>query len=101
MPIIMMADRQTTGGYTKIGTVIGPDLAKLAQAKPGDIVNFKQVSYEDAVNALKAEQDSYVEIKTVGMQKNNKSTNKRRYKVKINGTVYIVDVEEDGKCVLI
>ena len=31
--IIMMADRQTTGGYTKIGTVISVDLPKLAQAQ--------------------------------------------------------------------
>ena len=34
-PFIMMADRQTVGGYTKIGTVITVDLPKIAQAKPG------------------------------------------------------------------
>ena len=34
-PIIMMADRQTTGGYAKIATVITADLPKIAQAKPG------------------------------------------------------------------
>ncbi|HZK55661.1 MAG TPA: biotin-dependent carboxyltransferase family protein [Desulfosporosinus sp.] len=44
IPIIMMSDRQTTGGYTKIATVISPDLAILAQLKPGDKVRFKQVS---------------------------------------------------------
>lgn len=47
-PIIMMADRQTTGGYAKIATVITPDLWKLAQAKPGDRLRFSEVSVEQA-----------------------------------------------------
>ncbi len=33
LPIILMADRQSTGGYPKIATVIGPDLGRLAQAQ--------------------------------------------------------------------
>lgn len=45
-PIIMMADRQTTGGYTKIGTVISVDLPKLAQSMPGYKVRFVRVSIE-------------------------------------------------------
>ena len=45
-PIIMMADRQTVGGYPKIGTVISVDLPLLAQAKPGMRVNFIEVSIE-------------------------------------------------------
>ena len=42
----MMADRQTVGGYTKIGTVITVDLPKIAQAKPGMKIRFVQVSME-------------------------------------------------------
>ena len=34
-PIIMLADRQTTGGYAKIGTVASVDIPKLVQCKPG------------------------------------------------------------------
>ena len=45
-PIIMLADRQTVGGYTKIGTVISVDLSELAQAKPGMDVRFVEVSLE-------------------------------------------------------
>ena len=45
-PFIMMADRQTVGGYTKIGTVITVDLPKIAQAKPGMRVRFIHVSME-------------------------------------------------------
>ena len=45
-PFIMMTDRQTVGGYTKIGTVITVDLPKIAQAKPGMKVRFIRVSME-------------------------------------------------------
>ncbi|GAB6100526.1 biotin-dependent carboxyltransferase family protein [Halanaerocella petrolearia] len=47
-PIIMMADRQTTGGYTKIANVISVDIPELAQLKPGDKVGFKAVSVKTA-----------------------------------------------------
>ena len=47
-PIILMADRQTTGGYPKIAQVITADFQKLAQVKPGDIIQFKEVSHEKA-----------------------------------------------------
>ncbi len=59
MPMIMMADCQTTGGYAKIATVIGPDLAKLAQAKSGDRVRFLACSDTEAVEALIAEKECY------------------------------------------
>ena len=43
-PIVMMADRQTTGGYPKIGCVIAADLPLMAQRKAGDRVRFRPVS---------------------------------------------------------
>lgn len=45
-PIVLLADRQTTGGYAKIGTVLSCDLPKLAQALPGATVHFAEVSVE-------------------------------------------------------
>ena len=45
-PIIMLADRQSTGGYAKIGTVISVDLPLLAQSLPGTRVRFIRVSLE-------------------------------------------------------
>lgn len=45
-PIIMLADRQSTGGYAKIGTVISVDLPKIAQSQPGFKVRFIQVSLD-------------------------------------------------------
>jgi antagonist of KipI len=42
-PIIMMADRQTTGGYPRIACVVSADLPYIAQLKPGDKLRFKEV----------------------------------------------------------
>lgn len=64
LPIIMMVDRQTTGGYTKIGNVITPDLNKLAQMKSGDKMTFKKVSIEDAQTIYREYENSIDEIKT-------------------------------------
>jgi len=47
-PIILLADRQTTGGYTKIATVIRPDLSLVAQLRPGDTLAFQAVSVVEA-----------------------------------------------------
>ena len=61
-PIVLLADRQTTGGYPKLGAVIGPDLSLLAQAKPGDKIRFKQCDDLAAVAALQAEEETYRQI---------------------------------------
>lgn len=47
-PIILMADRQTTGGYPRIGNIISVDLPLLAQLKPGDYVSFEKITLEEA-----------------------------------------------------
>jgi biotin-dependent carboxylase-like uncharacterized protein len=47
-PIVLMADRQSTGGYPKIATVAQVDLPALAQRKPGDTVRFTLINMADA-----------------------------------------------------
>ena len=54
-PIIMLADRQTTGGYTKIANVITADFRILAQLKAGDKVRFEKTSIAAAQEALLAQ----------------------------------------------
>jgi biotin-dependent carboxylase-like uncharacterized protein len=49
-PIVLMNDRQTIGGYPKIGSVIPLDTAKLAQLSPGATINFESISPEYAHN---------------------------------------------------
>ncbi|MDF2995511.1 MAG: urea amidolyase related protein [Xanthobacteraceae bacterium] len=52
-PLVLLADRQTTGGYPKIATVISPDLALLGQRRPGDIIRFQQVTAAEAEAAVR------------------------------------------------
>jgi allophanate hydrolase subunit 2 len=66
VPIVLLADRGTAGGYTKIATVIGPDIPKLAQAAPGDTVTFEQVTLDAAYRALREQEDRLAAITPVG-----------------------------------
>lgn len=51
-PILLMADRQTTGGYPQIATVITADLPHVAQLGPGDSIQFRVCTRAEAVQAL-------------------------------------------------
>lgn len=51
-PILLMADRQTAGGYPKIGHVISADLPLAGQLAPGDFIEFIICSRQEAVAAL-------------------------------------------------
>jgi antagonist of KipI len=55
-PILLMADRQTTGGYPKIATVISADLSLAGQLAPGDWVEFVSCNRAAALDALRAQQ---------------------------------------------
>jgi biotin-dependent carboxylase-like uncharacterized protein len=52
-PIVLMADRQTTGGYPKIATIISADLPRFAQKRPGERIRFAAVTHEEAVAAAR------------------------------------------------
>lgn len=56
-PIVLMADRQTTGGYPKIAQVASVDLPLLAQTAPGQIVGFDMITL-DAAQRLDAEREA-------------------------------------------
>ena len=62
-PIVMLADRQTTGGYTKIATVCTVDTENLAQRLPGQKVRFTKISIAEAVALLKQETRCIDEMK--------------------------------------
>ena len=51
-PILLMVDRQTTGGYAKIATVISADLPLAGQLAPGDWIAFEVCARREAVAAL-------------------------------------------------
>src|SRR5262249_53260921 len=53
-PIVLMPDRNTTGGYPKIATVISADLGRLAQTPAGTTFRFKAVTVQEAQAEAKA-----------------------------------------------
>jgi antagonist of KipI len=55
-PILLMADRQTTGGYPKLATVIAADLALAGQLAPADRISFVVCSPQEAMAALIAQE---------------------------------------------
>jgi allophanate hydrolase subunit 2 len=52
-PIVLLADAQTTGGYAVPAVVIGADLGRLAQLRPGERVRFARVTLDEALGALR------------------------------------------------
>ena len=67
MPIAMLADRQTTGGYTKVGVLTQASIQALAQKAPGAKVRFERASMEEAVAELRAQRA--LEDKVAGLRR--------------------------------
>lgn len=57
LPIVLLADRQTVGGYPKIATVASVDLPRLGRLLPGQTVRFAPVTVAEA-EALRREQEA-------------------------------------------
>jgi len=57
-PILLMADRQTTGGYPQIATVITADLPLAGQLAPGDWIEFALCTRNEAIVALREQEEA-------------------------------------------
>ncbi|KIL52934.1 5-oxoprolinase subunit C family protein [Jeotgalibacillus campisalis] len=62
-PIILLADRQTIGGYPKIGQVASIDLPVLAQKKPGESLRFEKISHTEAQESILKRERAIRELK--------------------------------------
>jgi antagonist of KipI len=51
-PIVLMADRQTTGGYARIAHIVSVDIPLVAQLKPGDTMRFREITLQMAQNLI-------------------------------------------------
>ncbi|MCR3922566.1 MAG: biotin-dependent carboxyltransferase family protein [Firmicutes bacterium] len=63
-PIMMLAERGTTGGYPKIAVVISADLPLVAQLKAGDTVSFEAVDFDTARTALTTMEETLRKLET-------------------------------------
>ena len=82
MPIVLLADRGTTGGYTKIATVVSTDIPKLAQATPGDAVTFVSVTVDEAHRALREREHILDELKSLPYAEYEE----HRYRARVGGS---------------
>jgi len=57
-PILLMADRQTTGGYPSLATVISADIGLAGQLAPGDSISFVVSTVREAMAALIAQEQA-------------------------------------------
>lgn len=113
-PIVMMADHQTTGGYTKIANVISVDLPKLAQCMPGVQIRFEKVDIEEAQELFckwkreladlketlnkKVEPASDLQAAAIAAAVNENKTYWKKegtYRVIVNGQEFMVELEKE------
>jgi biotin-dependent carboxylase-like uncharacterized protein len=66
-PIVLLNDRQTIGGYPKIGSVIALDTAKLAQSGQGRKVRFEPISMEKAHNIFHLNLSLFTHTKLINL----------------------------------
>ena len=92
-PIVMMADCQSIGGYTKIATVITADLPVIGQCKAGDEIRFTPV---DIMQAQQAYADYFREMEMLKAKFETPVAYRppRLFQVKVGGTSFQVKVEE-------
>ncbi|MFQ5933319.1 MAG: biotin-dependent carboxyltransferase family protein [Dehalococcoidia bacterium] len=89
MPIVLMADRGTSGGYTKIATVISVDVGELAQGMPGEKVRFRAVDIEQAHQASREQEEALGQLKSSLAS----SRAPRRFRMRLDGVPYDISVE--------
>ncbi|MBR0094363.1 MAG: biotin-dependent carboxyltransferase, partial [Synergistaceae bacterium] len=91
-PIIMMSERQTIGGYTKIAVVITADLPLVGQSKEGDILKFKAVSVKEAHEALREVHKGFDDLRA-SLDTPRANPNASYYRIKVDGRAFNVSVE--------
>jgi len=93
-PIIMMADRQTTGGYTKIATIITPDINTVGQLKRGDSIRFKLIDIEQAHKIYKKYMKDFDVIREYVEKLRSTQISSKKFKVRVDNKEYEVEVQE-------
>lgn len=91
-PIVMLAERQTTGGYTKIATVISVDLPVLGQCKAGDAIRFVRTTVGEAEALIEAERRE-LDALAERIGKAPRYSAPHFFRITVDGRAYSVAVE--------
>jgi antagonist of KipI len=89
LPIILMADSHTTGGYNRIATVISVDLPLIAQTAPGGNIRFAEVTEKEALEALHREKTMLDEI-ALWLEKGCRNEKPAAFRVRVDDAHYQV-----------
>jgi len=93
-PIILLADRQTTGGYAKIGVIASVDLALIAQASPGATIRFEQISAGEAATLVRERMDA---LQDISFDRPSQAGGERQaFDLRIDGSDYRVESDPDA-----
>ena len=92
-PIIMAAERQPTGGYTKIANVISVDMPLLGQLKTGGRIRFKSISIDEAQDLYLKEREDVVRLRK-SFERPVSTKPVRSMTLTINGKSFAVTAQE-------
>ncbi|MBQ6663218.1 MAG: biotin-dependent carboxyltransferase family protein [Firmicutes bacterium] len=88
-PLVLLSERQSTGGYAKIGNVITVDLPKIGQAMPGSRIHFTTVSVEEAQDLVAEEAAFFAALK-----EKLTASGPHTYRATVNNHAYVITIEE-------
>ena len=89
-PMILLADRQTTGGYAKIAVVVQEDIFRLSQITPGQAIRFRQISAPEACATLRAYEERFDALRQAWQ---SLPGTRDSYRLSLGARSYRVDVE--------
>jgi 5-oxoprolinase (ATP-hydrolysing) subunit C len=61
-PVVLLMDCQTTGGYPKLATIIGADLPRMAQSRPGTLLTFAAIDVDTAQRLYRTHRSTLADI---------------------------------------
>lgn len=103
-PIIMLSDRQTTGGYAKIASIINVDMPMIAQAKTGDTIRFVKTDIDTAQDLFIAQNERYKDLQAQfdgveekeppAKEQTAKEPGTGKYLVHVNGKAFHITLKE-------
>jgi len=91
-PMVLLADRQTTGGYAKIAVVVQEDLCRLGHAMPGQVVRFCRIALPEAYAALRAHEERFDALRRTWQSSPERRSS---YRLRLGAGSYQVGVEGD------
>lgn len=94
-PIIMMADRQTTGGYPRIANVITVDIPILAQLKAGDKVRFEKIGINESHYLIYEKEKIITDlVKHFDLQSTESLGTIRNFRIGVKGKKFNISLQE-------